>query len=146
MSTSIDGLELVLRAVLSTRPWIKDPAVVPIPYRQEMVSEVLSRSNPDGTATDKPLKFGVLWTNGIVEPHPPIRRGLKMVAESLKKAGHKVRIKLSCCDYLGFADCIGTAGRRLEPAVPCYSETGACTSQINRTADIYCGILSHSII
>jgi amidase len=132
MSTSVDGLGLVLKAVLSTRPWIQDPAVVPIPYRQEIVSEVLSRSNPDGTATDKPLKFGVLWTNGIVEPHPPIRRGLKMVAESLKKAGHKVRtldlIKVVCRGHSEYADCTGTAGHRLGPAVPCYSQTSTCTS------------------
>ncbi len=90
MSTSLGGLELGLKSVLATCPWYQDPAVVPIPYRQQAADDILARVKSDGTATHRPLKLGILWTNGIVEPHPPIRRGLKIVAESLKSAGHEV--------------------------------------------------------
>ncbi|KAK3398744.1 amidase signature domain-containing protein [Sordaria brevicollis] len=91
MSTSLEGCELALKSVLSTRPWVQDPAVVPIPYRQEVLDDVLSRAEASGKVkTGKPLKLGILWRDGAVEPHPPIRRGMAMVAEAVKKAGHKL--------------------------------------------------------
>ncbi|KAI0384934.1 amidase signature domain-containing protein [Hypomontagnella monticulosa] len=92
LSTSLGGLELLLRSDLSTKPWLRDPAVVPLPFRKEIVSEYESRANSDGTAKSatKPLKLGVLWTDRTVQPHPPITRGLRMVVEAMKNAGHKV--------------------------------------------------------
>ncbi|KAK3331484.1 amidase signature domain-containing protein [Apodospora peruviana] len=81
LSSSLGGLDLALRAAMAARPWLRDPAVVPIPYRQDVVDDILSRG---------PLKIGVFWTDGIVEPHPPIRRGVKILAEAVSKAGHKV--------------------------------------------------------
>ncbi len=51
LSTSLGGLELALRGVLGTRPWEKDPAVVPIPWREEVGEGVKGRT----------LKLGVLW-------------------------------------------------------------------------------------
>ncbi|KAL0471511.1 amidase signature domain-containing protein [Neurospora intermedia] len=92
ISTSLDGCELALKSVLSTRPWLQDPAVVPIPYRQDVFDDVLSRADSSGRAKadHRPLKLGILWNDGIVEPHPPIRRGMAMVAEAVKKAGHKL--------------------------------------------------------
>ncbi|KAK0670330.1 Acetamidase [Cercophora samala] len=90
MSTSVAGLELALRATLSTKPWERDPAVVPIPFRQEIFDEYQSRASGDGTASSKPLKLGILWTDRAVGPHPPIIRGLQEVADALTAAGHKV--------------------------------------------------------
>lgn len=92
LSTSLGGLELILRSVLSTKPWLNDPAVVPMPFRQEIVDEYLSRAEPDGTAkpSGPPLKLGVLWTDSVVGPQPPIIRGLHMVADAMRRAGHKV--------------------------------------------------------
>ena len=90
MSTSIGGLELVFRSSLATEPWLRDPAVVPIPFRQQVMDSYLSRAARDGTASDKPLKLGILTTNRMVRPHPPISRGIRMVADAVQKAGHKV--------------------------------------------------------
>lgn len=91
ISTSLDGCELALKSLLSTRPWLQDPAVVPIPYRQDVFDDVLSRADAGGRAkADRPLKLGILWRDGSVEPHPPIRRGMAIVAEAVKKAGHKL--------------------------------------------------------
>ncbi|KAI1362114.1 amidase signature domain-containing protein [Xylaria arbuscula] len=90
MSTSLGGLDLLLRSNLSTEPWLRDPAVVPIPFRDEISKQHELRANSDGTANGKmPLKLGVLWRDGAVQPHPPITRGLKIVVEAMRSAGHK---------------------------------------------------------
>ncbi|KAK4205074.1 Acetamidase [Triangularia verruculosa] len=90
LSTSIAGLELALRATLSTEPWLRDPAVVPIPFRQEIFELYRSRAEGDGKASSRPLKLGILWTDRSVGPHPPIIRGLRQVVEAVKAAGHKI--------------------------------------------------------
>lgn len=94
LSTPIGGLDLIFRSVLSTKPWVKDPAVVRMPFQQDVMDEYLSRAGSDGTAKSDgalPLKLGVLWTDGVVGPHPPITRGLHMVVDAMRQAGHKVR-------------------------------------------------------
>ncbi|KAK1835960.1 Acetamidase [Podospora conica] len=92
LSTSVGGLTLALRSTLSTKPWVRDPAVVPIPFRQEEFSAVRERADEDGKTrpSPQPLKLGVLWTDKTVGPHPPIRRGLHQVVNALTAAGHKV--------------------------------------------------------
>ncbi|GAB1318531.1 amidase [Madurella fahalii] len=92
LSTSLGGLGLALESVLSTRPWERDPAVVPIPFRQEIVDRYRRRASSDGVATpsELPLKLGVLWSDRAVGPHPPIVRGLHEVVDALRQAGHKV--------------------------------------------------------
>ncbi|KAH0536017.1 hypothetical protein FGG08_007084 [Glutinoglossum americanum] len=91
MSTSIDALRLVMASVLSTQPWLRDPEVISIPWRQEIADSTLERASPDGAANDRlPLKLGIYWTDGVVGPHPPVLRGLHTVLNAVKKAGHKV--------------------------------------------------------
>ncbi|KAF5675380.1 general amidase [Fusarium circinatum] len=91
MGTSIDALEVVFRAVLGTEPWMKDPAVIPIPFRKEVMEAYRRRVDEKGNAKfgERPLKLGVLWNDGMVGLHPPVLRGLKVVVEALKRAGHK---------------------------------------------------------
>lgn len=91
LSTSLDGLELIFRSVLSTEPWKRDPAVIPMPFRDQVVDDLLSRAKPNGAAKASalPLKLGVLWSDGQVGPHPPVKRGLGMVVDAMKEAGHK---------------------------------------------------------
>ena len=93
LSTSLTGLELIFRSFLLTEPWLRDPAVVPIPFRQEIVDAYLSRAEANGAAkaSGLPLKLGVLWTDGVVGPQPPITRGLCMVVDAVRRAGHKVQ-------------------------------------------------------
>jgi amidase len=91
----VDGLELIMKALLSTKPWLHDPDIVPMPWRPEIVEDTLKRANSDGSvaASARPLKIGIHWTDGIVDPHPPIARGLKIVNQVLQNAGHKVGLK-----------------------------------------------------
>ncbi|KAK4142635.1 Acetamidase [Dichotomopilus funicola] len=92
LSTSIGGLELALRSTLSRKPWISDPAVVPIPFREDELSLVRERADANGRAREPylPLKLGVLWTDKKVGPHPPVLRGLHTVVNALREAGHRV--------------------------------------------------------
>jgi amidase len=62
LSTSLGGLELALRSVLSTSPWQRDPAVVPIPFRQETFDTYRRRADGNGVVipSELPLKLGVL--------------------------------------------------------------------------------------
>lgn len=92
LGTSLDALEILLKSILSTMPWQCDPAVVPIPFRQEIMDSYMARVDPQGHAksTVQALKIGVLWSDGVVGPHPPILRGLHIVHDALKRSGHKV--------------------------------------------------------
>ncbi|KAG1736073.1 general amidase [Suillus paluster] len=38
----------------------------------------------------KDLCFAIMWDDGVVVPHPPIRRSLEITKAALQKAGHKV--------------------------------------------------------
>ena len=90
MSTSLEGLEITFRSLLSTNPWISDPAVVPIPWRQTIIDSIKQRLDSKEEAEGRPLKLGILWNDGSVEPHPPVRRGLNMVVGAVRRAGHTV--------------------------------------------------------
>ncbi|MCJ1377476.1 hypothetical protein MMC17_000571 [Xylographa soralifera] len=78
-------------SVLSTQPWLRDPQVVCMPWRQNIIDSTLARASSNGTATGKlPLKLGIYWTDNVVGSQPPIVRGLRTVYEAVQKAGHKV--------------------------------------------------------
>lgn len=90
MGTSLDALHLLMTSILSIHPWLRDPNVVNIPWRQEITDATLRRAAADGSSNDAvPLKLGIFWTDGVVTPQPPIARGLRLVVEAVKKAGHK---------------------------------------------------------
>ena len=87
LGPSISSLRLVFKALLSSEPWLHDPEVLPIPYRAD------AEYHPE---TSKDLSFGILTSDGVVNPHPPITRAVRMVAEALKAEGHKVAL----CPYM----------------------------------------------
>lgn len=92
MSQSIDALHLIMSSILSTSPWLGDPYVAPIPWRSGVADAVFSRAAADGSANGEAcLKLGYLPKDGMITPHPPIQRGLRLVAEAIKRAGHRVR-------------------------------------------------------
>jgi amidase len=91
MGTSIGSLKLVMSAVLATRPWLRDPNVIPLPWRSDIEQEVLKRVDSHGRATaGAPLRIGFLHNDGYMRPHPPISRGLRMIEDVLTSAGHEV--------------------------------------------------------
>ncbi|KAF4459919.1 amidase signature enzyme [Fusarium albosuccineum] len=76
LSPTLSGIELFMKTYLDTRPWIKENYLVPLPWRDV---ELPNR-----------LKIGIMCSDGIVKPHPPILRALSMVVKSLKSADFKV--------------------------------------------------------
>ncbi|GAO18539.1 uncharacterized protein UV8b_00847 [Ustilaginoidea virens] len=137
MSTSLEGLELIMKALLSTKPWLNDPAVFPLPFRQHVVDEILNRASSNGNAKTSaaPLKLGVFWSDGVVQPHPPITRGLHMVVKAVEEAGHQVvnweppsqktakRIHLSFLKADGAHDIHNHLALSGEPLIPDLSES-----------------------
>ncbi|KAK5659687.1 hypothetical protein OQA88_897 [Cercophora sp. LCS_1] len=66
-------------ADFSTEPWLTDPGVLPIPWREGGENAVREE---DG------LSFGFMDFDGVVMPHPPIRRALNIVKTALQAEGH----------------------------------------------------------
>lgn len=82
MAPSVDSLKTFLEAVLATRPWLHDPLVLELPWRESVFQNALH--------SNKPTVFGVLRSDDQVSVHPPISRALNIVVDALKRLGHKV--------------------------------------------------------
>ncbi|OSX63278.1 hypothetical protein POSPLADRAFT_1055336 [Postia placenta MAD-698-R-SB12] len=78
MTRTLEDLETVWRAVMSMKPWEYDASVLPIPWREVELP------------VSKPLRWGVLWDDGVVAPAPACRRALQEVASVLSANGHEV--------------------------------------------------------
>ncbi|KAL9599097.1 MAG: hypothetical protein Q9219_004055 [cf. Caloplaca sp. 3 TL-2023] len=76
LSTSLGGIKLFMKTVLSAKPWVIEPACLPIPWRDE--------ENHLPTKPGQKLRIAVLWSDGVVKPHPPITRALEEVTRKLK--------------------------------------------------------------
>jgi amidase len=73
MSTSLDGIKLFMKTIIDSKPWLSEPALIPMPWNSEFqISSV------------KPLKIAVMWNDGVVTPHPPITRALHESVSHLK--------------------------------------------------------------
>ncbi|MCJ1287720.1 hypothetical protein MMC26_007072 [Xylographa opegraphella] len=73
LSTSLEGVKLFMQTVLDSKPWLHEPALMPIAWNSAF-----------HISADKPLKIGVLWHDDVVKPHPPITRALKSVVSKLQ--------------------------------------------------------------
>lgn len=82
LATTVGGLKLVTKSLLETKPWLHDPLVHEIPWRQEQAE------------LPKKLAFGVIKTDGVVRCNPPVRRAIDTLVEKLEKAGHEVRYNM----------------------------------------------------
>ncbi|KAL8741670.1 MAG: hypothetical protein Q9190_005744 [Brigantiaea leucoxantha] len=80
LSHSISSLRLLVRSLLQQEPWLHDPLVHDIPWREDRASV------PKNTK----LAFGVLKHDETVTPHPPVQRAIQMVVKAIEKQGHKV--------------------------------------------------------
>ncbi|TAQ89074.1 hypothetical protein B7494_g2587 [Chlorociboria aeruginascens] len=77
IATSIRDCELFLRTVSSTRPWERDPNVAYGFWEEQ------------GSISKKPL-IGIIRTDGIVSPLPPIQKILDETVDALEKSGINV--------------------------------------------------------
>lgn len=82
MGHSIATLRLVFKSLVSTRPWLYDPYSLPIPWRSE------NEYNPEQEA-HKPA-FGFMPNDGLVTPHPPVARALRIVQRALEESDYQL--------------------------------------------------------
>lgn len=83
LTSSVHGLKIFTKAILDSKPWAKDPAVARIPWN-EAEYELAGHGGSGGQ-----LCFAVMYDNGLVRPHPPVRRALSIAVKALEAAGHK---------------------------------------------------------
>ena len=76
MARSIADLRLYAENVVNSAPWLKDPKCMEIPWRT-----VELPSKP---------KIAVLWSNGLVQPTPPVTRALHETVSKLKSKGYEI--------------------------------------------------------
>ncbi|KAL8707607.1 MAG: hypothetical protein Q9220_007394 [cf. Caloplaca sp. 1 TL-2023] len=72
LSTSLEGIKLFMQTILSSQPWLYEPALIPMPW-----------NNAYTIAPSQPLKIAIMWHDGIVLPHPPITRALRTIVTKL---------------------------------------------------------------
>jgi amidase len=78
LATTVQSLRLLVKGLLSQEPWLHDPLVSEIAWRDANVV--------DGQA----LCFAIMKDDGVVTPHPPLIRAIDMVVKAIQKQGHKV--------------------------------------------------------
>lgn len=71
MCVSLSGVELFMKTVLDAQPWLQEPSLVPMPWREDV------KVRP---TKDKRLRFGIMRHDGVVTPHPPVSRVLNEFA------------------------------------------------------------------
>ncbi|KFY94401.1 hypothetical protein V500_03300 [Pseudogymnoascus sp. VKM F-4518 (FW-2643)] len=73
MSVDRDALELFMKVAVAAQPWRMDPSLT----FKEWIPHKFTQ----------PLKVAIQWWDGVVQPHPPMTRALREVAEACCKAG-----------------------------------------------------------
>lgn len=76
LARTLDDIALEAKTVVDAEPWLHDPRMVPIPWREVRLPEK--------------LKIAVMWNDGIVTPTPPVSRALQATVEKLQTAGHEI--------------------------------------------------------
>ncbi|EXJ81452.1 hypothetical protein A1O3_07744 [Capronia epimyces CBS 606.96] len=99
ISASFEGCHIFIKTLIDQKPWLDDPSLLPMPWKYTPGSGSGSASTnesylrkPDGS---RKLKIGVLWSDGVVQPHPPVTRALRELTAKLQAA---------CPDTVEFVD------------------------------------------
>ena len=79
LATSLPALTLFMKTVIVAEPWLTEPLLVPLPWRDGESHLGVTSSGA------KKLKVGVLWHDGVVKPHPPVTWALNEVVSKLRR-------------------------------------------------------------
>ncbi|CAK7212074.1 hypothetical protein SBRCBS47491_001346 [Sporothrix bragantina] len=85
MSGSAAGLKMMLQAVLAQQPWLHDPAVVEMPWRESLAAMLPASAEEMGEV----LTFGMCPSDEATAPTPPVRRAFETVKALIEKLGHQ---------------------------------------------------------
>jgi amidase len=72
----LNDLEFFVKLIIDSQPWLQDPKCPPIAWREIQLPQKLC--------------FGILKHNGLMTPHPPVKRAMELIINKLKAAGHDV--------------------------------------------------------
>jgi amidase len=89
IATTIGAVKLLVQAILSQSPWLHDPLVIEMPWRDSVEHETMDLIKAGSSGVIK-LAFGILKNDGFIGLHPPVARAMQLCADVLAKAGHKV--------------------------------------------------------
>ena len=84
-SLTLEGIKLFMRSVMSSRPWKSDPSLLPFEWREGAWLNGDRDTEEAPSTKETKLRVAVLWTDGVVEPLPPVRRALQTVVSRLKE-------------------------------------------------------------
>ncbi|EXJ83159.1 hypothetical protein A1O1_06778 [Capronia coronata CBS 617.96] len=79
MARCVEDIELFCSAALACRPWDHEPSMIEMPWKTEDQVQILIPSR---------WRIGVVWHDGVVQPHPPVTRALKVAVTALQARGH----------------------------------------------------------
>jgi amidase len=68
IATSVGALRLIMKSILSQEPWLHDPLVAEIPWRDAQEKAVLDMIKSSGGSQ---LSFSVMYLDGKIHPQPP---------------------------------------------------------------------------
>lgn len=77
LSRSLGTVELVMKSIIDSKPWLVDPTLTAIEWKTF-----------DSQQEKPKFRIGVLMSDGIVTPSPPILRALNIVKEKLASLGN----------------------------------------------------------
>ncbi|EPT03524.1 hypothetical protein FOMPIDRAFT_1159112 [Fomitopsis schrenkii] len=81
LATSARDLALFCRVMLQYEPWLVEPPLLGIPWKQCLA---------EGEGIPDKLSIAILWDDGVVQPHPPVLDALKRTRDALMASGHNV--------------------------------------------------------
>ena len=88
LATTARAVRFATKSILSQQPWLYDPGVIDMPWRdaeEQAVHDLVKAASGKGQ-----LAFGLMMSDGVANPNPPVRRAVQMAADALEKAGHKI--------------------------------------------------------
>ncbi|KAF7957290.1 hypothetical protein EAE96_002877 [Botrytis aclada] len=83
IATCLADVELFCKTLLDAQPWRGEVGLLPIPWGSR-------ESRAAGQEESRKLKIGIIYTDGVHTPHPPITRVLHTTESALREAGHEI--------------------------------------------------------
>ncbi|KAK5060188.1 hypothetical protein LTR84_010072 [Exophiala bonariae] len=77
MCRTLRDMDLFTRLILSAKPYLEDPRIVPIPW-----------TGLETAAAQRPLKIGIIEHDGFIDPQPPVKRAIAWARQKLSAAEH----------------------------------------------------------
>lgn len=89
MCRSLRDVDLFMKLVLSVKPYLEDPRIVPIPWTGLQ------------TPITRKLKVGIITNDGFIDPQPPVKRAIAWVKQTLSDSKYSSIVEIK--DFKPFA-------------------------------------------